>query len=184
MRRLAAVFGIVVLLPFFAGAQTRPILTGTFELDNQQTGYIKTGTSRITAISAWATRSTVKVPANAPAIEIQFFTQPLTKADTVDIVEHGARQLRKHDFAALVLILDANNRIAQVNLSYVVPGATVARTVAWAPRELAEWNNAFHLDGSRVQLKLKSTFTDVNDKHERLKLSWNVDVDLAVAPAK
>ena len=85
---------------------------------------------------------------------------------------------------ALVLILDANNRIAQVNLSYVVPGATVARTVAWAPRELAEWNNAFHLDGSRVQLKLKSTFTDVNDKHERLKLSWNVDVDLAVAPAK
>jgi hypothetical protein len=45
-------------------------------------------------------------------------------------------QTRAADDAALVLMLDRHDHVTQVNLSCVVPGTTLARTVAWKPDDL------------------------------------------------
>jgi hypothetical protein len=76
------------------------------------------------------------VPGNSDGLEIQFFTKPITETSRTDILENGARELRRSDYATLVLFLDNDKKVWQVNLSYVVPGSTVARTVAWRPEEL------------------------------------------------
>jgi hypothetical protein len=51
----------------------------------------------------------------------------MTEADQKDVLENDAREMRRSDYAALVLFLDKQNRLGQVNLSYVVPGTTVRR---------------------------------------------------------
>jgi hypothetical protein len=157
-----------------------PGVKAVFELDNHQPDYIRPGRSRIVAVSAWATHRNNLFPGRTEGLDILFFTRPITAADSIDIVEHDAKELKKSDFAALVLFLDKEHKIGQVNLSYVVPGTTVARTVAWKPEDLAKSFSDCQFDGKRVRLKSKAAFSEVNAKHQALALSWDVDVDLPV----
>jgi hypothetical protein len=165
--------------PHEALRDRQPKTKALFELANQQTGFIKVGSSRIVAVSSWATHTDHQPPFGSEGIEILFFTRPITDADKPDIVTNDAKQLKKGDFATFILFLDKSRKIAQVNMSYIIPGTTVARTVASTPAELANFS-AFTFDGKRLQLRSKGVFSETNSKNESLKLSWDVDIDVPV----
>ena len=151
-----------------------------FELVNHQSGVIKQGSTRIVAESAFVTHTNELFPGKTEGLEIQFFTKPITEAARTDILENGAKQLRKGDYATLVLFLDKEKRVWQVNLSYVIPGTTVARTVAWKAEDLKKSFSNYQFDGKRLRLKSKGTYKELNPKQEAMSLSWDVDFDLPV----
>jgi hypothetical protein len=147
---------------------------------NHQSGVVKQGSTRIVAVSAFVTHTNELFPGTTGGLEIQFFTKPITEAARTDILENGAKQLRKSDYATLVLFLDKDKRVGQVNLSYVIPGTTVARTVAWKPEDLKKSFSNYQFDGKRLRLKSKGAFSELNSKQEAMSLSWDVDFDLPV----
>jgi len=95
-------------------------------------------------------------------------------------LKNGARELKKSDYAALVLFLDKDNKVWQANLSYVIPGTTVARTVAWKPEELKKYFSDYQFDGKRLTLKSTGSYSETESGKEKLRLSWNVDFNLPV----
>jgi hypothetical protein len=150
--------------------------TAVFELEVSGSKVLRSGASKIVTESAFVTL-THALMGNRDGLEIQFFTKPITDAARADILENSARELRRSDHAALVLFLDKNSQVSQVNLSYVVPGTTVARTVAWKPEDLRQFSN-YKFDGKRLLLKSKGLYSESGE--ERLKLSWEVDLNLPV----
>jgi hypothetical protein len=153
---------------------------GLFELVIKDAKPLTPGASRIRSRSAFVSRVHGLIPGNADGIEVVFVTKPITEASIPDILQHDARQLRTGDHAALVLFLDREDHVAQVNLSYVVPGTTVARTVAWKPDELRKQFSRVNVRGGRLLLTSKGTYAEIEAGHEALTLSWDVDVDLPV----
>ncbi len=151
----------------------------TFQLAVDSSKVLTPGTSKIVTESAFVTLTHGLIPGNADGLEIQFFTKPITEAAKTDILENGAKDVRKSNYAALILFLDKENRVVQVNLSYVVPGTTVARTVAWRPDELKQFSN-YKFDGKRLLLKSKGVYSESGSGDERVKLSWDVDFNLPV----
>ncbi len=147
-----------------------------FELEVSGSKVLRSGASKIVTESAFVTL-THTLFGNTDGLEIQFFTKPITDAARADILENGARELQRSDFAALVLFLDKNRQVWQVNMSYVVPGTTVARTVAWKPQDLRQFSN-YKFDGKRLLLKSKGFYSESGE--EQLKLSWEVDLNLPV----
>jgi hypothetical protein len=138
---------------------------------------LRTGRSTIRARSGFVTL-THALLGGTDGLEVQFFTRPMTEAARADLLERGGKELRKGDHAALVLFLDKDRRLTQVNLSYVVPGATVGRTVAWKPDELQRFASAYRFDGQRLRLRSRGVYRESGS--ERLTLSWDVDLDLPV----
>lgn len=88
--------------------------------------------------------------------------------------------MTKRDYAAFVLFLDKANKLWQANLSYVIPGITVAITVAWKPDELKKYFSSYQFDGKRLTLKSKGSYSDMESGKENLRLAWNVDFNLPV----
>ena len=95
-------------------------------------------------------------------------------------MKNGAKELKRSDYAALVLFLDKDNRVWQANLSYVVPGTTVARTVTWKPEELKKYFSNYQFNGKRLALKSNGSYSETESGKEKLRLSWNVDFNLPV----
>jgi hypothetical protein len=149
-----------------------------FELVVRSSKFLKPGTSTIVTQSAFVALAHGLIPGNSDGLEIHFFTKPITQAARADILENGAKDMRTSDYAALVLFLDKQSKVGQVNMSYVVPGTTVARTVAWKPDDLAKFST-YKFDGKRLLLKSKGIYGE-DGSDERLTLSWNVDLDLPV----
>ena len=104
----------------------------SFKLVVDKAKYLKPGTSKVSAQSAFVSLVHGLMPGNSDGLEVMFFSKPITEADLPDIINNEAKGLRKSSHAALVLFLDKESKVWQVNLSYVVPGTTVARTVAAA----------------------------------------------------
>lgn len=144
-----------------SGAPAR--FSGAFELVVKDAKPLKAGTTRIRSSSVVASRVHGLVPGYADGIELVFATTP---------------EMRSGDYAAMVLFLDREDRVTQVNLSYVVPGTTVARTVAWKPEDLRTQFSNVSIRGGRVALKSKGTYSEIEAGHETL--TWDVDVDLPV----
>jgi hypothetical protein len=151
-----------------------------FELVVNDSSVLKAGASRIVTQSAFVTLVHGLIPGNSEGLEIQFFIKPVTETTVTDILKNGAKELKRSDYAALVLFLDKDNRVWQANLSYVVPGTTVARTVAWKPEELKKYFSNYKFDGKRLILKSKGSFSETESGKEKMRLSWNVDFNLPV----
>jgi hypothetical protein len=149
-----------------------------FELTVVASPVIKPGSSRVAAQSAFATQTHGLMPGNSDGLHILFVAKRLTGAFPAEVWANGARELRKSDHATLLLYLDKDRTVLQVNLSYVIPGTAVARTVAWKPEELAQFAN-YRFDGRRLVLRSKGLYKD-QGPDERLTLSWDVDLDLPV----
>ncbi len=62
----------------------------------------------------------------------------------------------------------------------MVPGTTVARTVAWQPDDLKKYFSDYQFDGKRLRLKSKGTYSELNSKQEAMTLSGDVNLDLLV----
>jgi hypothetical protein len=166
LRMLVCFLSVACLTPSPAAAANIP---GSFELVVKDSKHLKPGTTAIRGQRAVASRVHGLVPGNADGIEIVFVTTPSSDANA-----------RTGDYAALVLFLDKEDKVAQVNLSYVVPGTTVARTVAWKPDDLRKHFSHVTVRAGRVILKSKGTYSELESGHEALQLSWDVDVDLPV----
>ena len=174
---LVCFLAVTCLVPSPAAAAST---TGSFELVVKDSKPLKPGTSRIQSQGAFASRVHGLVPGNADGIEIVFVTKPITQAMLPDILKNDARELRTGDHAALVLFLDKADKVSQVNLSYVVPGTTVARTIAWKPDDLRKHFSRVTVLKGRVAVKSKGTYSEIESGHEALQLSWDVDVDLSI----
>ena len=151
-----------------------------FELVVNDSRVLKVGASKIVTQSAFVTLAHGLIPGNSEGLEIQFFTKPITEAAIADILKNRAKELTKRDYAAFVLFLDKANKLWQANLSYVIPGITVARTVAWKPDELKKCFSSYQFDGKRLTLKSKGSYSDMESGKENLRLAWNVDFNLPV----
>jgi hypothetical protein len=156
---------------------------GVFELVVNDSSVLRRGPSRIVTQSAFVTRAHGLIPGNSEGLEIQFFTKPITETAAADLLRSGAQELKKSDYAALVLFLDKNSKIWQANLSYVIPGTTVARTVAWKPEELKKYFSNYQYDGQRLLLKSNGNYSETESGKEKIWLSWNVDLNLPVFPS-
>src|SRR5262245_44286789 len=96
-----------------------------FDLVVNDSSLLKARASNIVTQSAFVTRARGLIPGNSDGLEIQFFTKPITEATMTDILKNGAKELKKSDYATIVLFLDKDNKVWQANLSYVIPGTTV-----------------------------------------------------------
>ena len=180
---IVAIF--VVLSPLHAGSygpftlqdfQTR----AAFEMVVNESKALTPGTSKLATQSAYITLAHGLVPGNSDGLEVQFFPEPITEKLKADIMENDAKELKKTSYAAFVLYIGKDNRIWQANLSYIVPGATVARTVAWKSEELQKYFSDFRFDGKRLVLKSKGSYSESEKGYEKLRLSWDVDLNLPV----
>lgn len=155
--------------------------SAVFDLAVEKSAFLKAGNSRLETQSAFVTYTSEFFSGKREALKVEFFTKPVTEAARVDILQNKSREMSKGGYAALVLFLDEQKRVEQVNLSYVIPGTTVVRTVAGSAEELTRYFSDYHFDGRRLQLKSKGSYrTDPDSKEEILKLSWETDLDLPV----
>src|SRR5262245_52763248 len=141
---------------------------------------LKAGASRIVTQSAFVTLAHGLIPGNSEGLEIQFFTKPITQAAMTDVLKNGAKESKKSDYAAFVLFLDKDHKVWQANVSYVIPGTTVVKTVAWKPEELKKYFSNYRFDGKRLILKSNGSYGESESGKETMRLSWNVDFNLPV----
>jgi len=153
---------------------------GIFDLVVTDSKPLTPGTSKIVTQSAFVTLAHGLIPGNSDGLEIQFLSKPISAQVKTDILENDARETKKAAYAALVLYIGKDGKIWQANLSYAVPGTTVARTVAWKPDELQRYFSDFKFDGKRLVLKSKGTYAESEKEHQKLRLSWDVDLNLPV----
>jgi hypothetical protein len=91
-------------------------------------------------------------------------------------------EMTSHDRtkAIFLFLLDSADRITQANLTIVVPGSTVVRTIAWTPADLEKYFSNAHRSNGRLRLVSKGTYDSKDLANEALVMSWDVDVDVSV----
>jgi len=152
-----------------------------FNLAVQKSKVLKLGKSRLETNSAFVTYTNEFFEGATNALKVQFFAQPIMEEARAKLLRGDNHEISRGGYAALVLFLDEErNQIWQANLTYVVPGTTVARTVASSSEELTKYFSDFHFDHNRLQLKSKGSYTAPDSKEETLTLSWDTDLDLPV----
>jgi hypothetical protein len=186
----AWIVGIAVL--FFAGFPTDVSAESnlaapdfqtkaSFDLVVQKSPVLKLGAGRLEIRSAFVTYTNEFFGGRTNALKIQFFTQRIGAETQAKLLKRDDRDIGKNGYAGLVLFLDAQDRVRQANLTYVIPGTTVVRTVASSPEELTRYISDYHFDRSRLRLKSRGTYkTAFDEKDEVLTLSWDTDIDLRV----
>jgi hypothetical protein len=147
----------------------------------QKSPVLKLGAGRLEIRSAFVTYTNEFFGGRTNALKIQFFTQRIGAETQAKLLKRDDRDIGKNGYAGLVLFLDAQDRVRQANLTYVIPGTTVVRTVASSPEELTRYISDYHFDRSRLRLKSRGTYkTAFDEKDEVLTLSWDTDIDLRV----
>jgi len=152
----------------------------SFALNVEQSSVSPLGKSDLQTQSAFVEYTNEFFAGTVNALKIQFFTRPISADDQAMLLRGETDELRRPSYAALVLLLDSGNQISQVNLTYVIPGTTVARTVASTPDELTKHFAGFHFDQKRLQLKSEGAYNTGETEDEVLSMSWRMDLDLPV----
>ncbi len=135
---------------------------GQFDLVVRKSAFLRTGATHLETTSAFATY-TGEFGSMGKALKIQMF------ADT----------LARRGSATLVLFVDQQQRITQANLTYVVPGTTVTRTIASTPDEIAKYFPRYRYTNGRVRLTSRGEYSQ-DSADESFTLSWRVEVDAPV----
>jgi hypothetical protein len=151
----------------------------SFELVVQKSQVLKLGKSRLETKSAFVTFTNEFFGGRTNALKIQFFTQPIGEDAQAKLLKRDTRDISRDGYVALVLFLDERDQISQANLTYVIQGTTVVRTVASSQKELGSYFSDYHFDRRRLHLKSKGTNnTAADSKDEVLTLSWGTDLDV------
>jgi hypothetical protein len=157
--------------------QTRAL----FNLIVQKSAVLKVGKSQLQTKSAFVTYTNEFFGGKTNALKVQFFTRPIIEGTRAKLLRGDRSEIGKDGYAAFVLFLDAQKQIWQANLTYVIPGATVVRTVASNREELTKYFSDYHFDNGRLRLKSKGSYnTAPGSKEEILTLSWDTDLDIPV----
>ncbi len=186
------VLGIIVIL-FFSAFSTAIYSESTpstvqqfqrralFQLDVQKSTVLKLGKSSLQTKSAFVTYTNEFFAGKTNALKVQFFTQPIGEESRAKLLQNDNREISRGGYAALVLFVDERNQIWQANVTYVIPGTTVVRTVASNREELTKYFPDYHFDQNRLRLKSKGSYNTAPDsKEEILTLSWDTDLDIPV----
>ena len=186
------VLGIIVIL-FFSAFSTAIYSESTpstvqqfqrralFQLDVQKSTVLKLSKSSLQTKSAFVTYTNEFFAGKINALKVQFFTQPIGEESRAKLLRNDNREISRGGYAALVLFVDERNQIWQANLTYVIPGTTVVRTVASNREELTKYFADYHFDQNRLRLKSKGSYNTAPDsKEEILTLSWDTDLDIPV----
>src|SRR5690242_6047710 len=134
---IAAMLG-VVLSSSNADGQ---VSTGRFDLDVQRSTVLKPGKSHFATTSAFAIRTDKYFGGRTNALQIQMYPAPVDVRARERLLknERDDRDLIGAGAAYFVLFVDKENRITQVNVTTVMPGTTVTRTVAYTQADIAKW---------------------------------------------
>lgn len=154
-------------------------VAGAIELTNHQPDILLQGKSRLDLVDGRAVHSPT-LAVGAEGFRIDLYTKPVTAADGSDLPAADVARVEKAGLAVVMILLDKQGAIGQVNLTMVIPGSTVTRTVAWKAKDLESWSAGFHRDGARLTLRHTGVLNDVNAKGEALELTWKLDIDLPV----
>lgn len=155
--------------------------SASFSLAVQKSQVLKIGKRSLAAKSAFVTYTNEFFGGKTNALKIQFFTTPITEEARVKLLKNNNQEASKGGYAALVLFLDERKQIWQVNLTYVIPGRTVVRTVASNRDELTKYFSDYRFEQNRLRLKSKGNYnTGPDSPEEILTLSWDTDLDIPV----
>lgn len=153
----------------------------SFALAVQTSQVLTPGKSRLETTSAFVTYTNEFFRGKTNALKVQFFTEPIGAEAQAKLLSQDDRDLRRGGYAVLVLFLDDRDQLWQVNLTYVIPGTTVVRTVASTRAELTKYFADYHFDRRRLRLKSKGSYhTPPDSKDEVLSLSWDADLNIRV----
>jgi hypothetical protein len=153
----------------------------SFDLAVQKSMVLKLGKSRLETKSAFVTYTNEFFAGKTNALKVQFFTQPIGGEAQAKLLRHDDREMSRGGYAALVLFLDERDQIWQANLTYVIPGTTVVRTVASSRDELTKYFSDYHFDRSRLRLKSRGSYNTAPDSNDDvLTLSWDTDLNVRV----
>jgi hypothetical protein len=153
----------------------------SFYLTVQKSTTLKPGKTRLETMSAFVTYTNEFFAGKTNALKVQFFTQPILEEAHAKLLNGDNHEISRSGYATLVLFLDERNRIWQANLTYVIPGTTVVRTVASTREELVKYFSEYKFERNRLRLKSKGSYnTAPRSTEEVLTLSWDTDLDLPV----
>jgi len=153
---------------------------GRFDLDVQKSKVLTVGKSHVDAVSAFVTYTDEFFGGRTNALAIQMYASPMDAAARARLLkDHKAdRALSRVGSVYLVLFVDTQNRITQVNLTFIIPGTTVVRTVAYTQADIAKWFSDYRYADGRLHLKTKGTYaTGADSPDEQLSLDWDVELD-------
>ncbi len=147
---------------------------GTFEFEVKQSRVMKIEKKRLECVSAFATDMRRQGPIKFAGIDIFFLPHNTSSAAP------NPEELKHGDYANVNLMMDKSGKVTQVNMTVVVPGSTVVRTVAWKSEDLQKYFSNLTLGGNRIKLKSQGTYDDPATDDEQIHLDWNVDIDIPV----
>ncbi len=156
---------------------------GRFDLDVQKSKVIALGKSHIDAKSAFVVLTDEFFGGKVNALAIQMYAAPIDAAARARLLKNHRDDggVSRPGAAYLVLFLDKDNRITQVNLTYIIPGSTVVRTVAYLESDIAKSFSDYRYTDGRLHLKSKGTYVAGADSpDEKLTLVWDLELDEAV----
>jgi hypothetical protein len=76
--------------------------------------------------------------------------------------------------AILVLFIDKAGALWQANLTFVIPGQTVIRTIAGRPDEVRRFAAGYAYDGRHLRLRASG---DLSEPSPPLRMRWDLDID-------
>jgi len=186
--RVLGIIGVLFCCAFPTDIYSEPTLStqefqtkALFNLTVQKSKVLKLGQSRLETKSAFVSYTNEFFAGKTNALKVQFFTQPIGEEARAKLLRNDNHEISRGGYAALVLFVDERNQVWQANLTYVIPGTTVVRTVASNREELTKYFSDYHFDQNRLRLKSKGSYnTAPNSKEEILTLSWDADLDILV----
>lgn len=167
------------LLAVAALASTGPA-GGRFDLDVEKSKVLTVGKSHIDAAGAFVSYTDEFFGGRTNALAIQMYAAPIDAAARARLVKNRSddRELGRSGAVYLVLFVDRQDRITQVNLTYIVPGTTVVRTVAYLQADIAKWFSDYRYADGQLHLRSKGTYSTLGQPtDEQLSIAWDVDVD-------
>jgi hypothetical protein len=101
-----------------------------------------------------------------------------TNAIAIYFYKGEIKEPRKDYDVVMVLFIDKNNKIWQVNMTYVIPGFSTANTVAGSLKELEQFSD-YSFDGINLHLKSKGSYSR-KEATQSIDLDWDIDAALPV----
>ena len=151
-----------------------------FDLDVQKSKVIAVGKSHIDAVSALVKYTDEFFGGRTNALMIQMYGVPIDAAARARLIKksNDDRELNRLGAVYFVFFVDKQNRITQVNLTYVIPGTTVVRTVAYTQPAIDKWFSDYRYADGRLHLTTKGTYVSGTESpDDQLTLSWDLDLD-------
>lgn len=151
-----------------------------FDLDVQNSKVLTVGKSRIDAVSALVTYTDEFFLGRVNALAIQMYGLPMDAAARNRLIKkrNDDRELGRSGAVYFVFFVDKQDRITQVNLTYIIPGTTVVRTIAYTQPDIAKWFSDYRYANGRLHLKTQGTYVSGSESpDDQLTLAWDLDLD-------